>query len=100
MAKPIYKMFTVRFSQAWYQLSQEEQTNLLGKVVEALEKVGGKTVLLCDSSWSSEQWPFFGVEEYPDLEAVQNHAKLLSELNWYRYIESSTVLGTEWAPPM
>lgn len=99
MAKPIYKMFTGRFTEAWHQLSNEEQSSLLGKVVEALEQVGGKSVVICDASWASEEWPVFGVEEYPDLDAVQYHARLLSELGWYRYIESTSTLGTAFEMP-
>ena len=98
MAK-IYKFFQVRFTEPWYQLSQEEQTSLMAKVDDALEKVGGKRIILCDSSWSSEQWPGFGIEEFPDAEAVQKHSELLNELNWLRYIESRTLLGTEWQLP-
>jgi len=71
----------------------------MAKVDEALEKAGGKRVVLCDSSWSSEEWGGCGVEEFPNIEAVQKHAELLNELNWFRYIESSTLLGTEWQPP-
>jgi hypothetical protein len=95
MAKPIYKVFLGRPTEAMYQLSQEEQNSLMAKVSETLEKVGGKPVVVCDSSWASEQWPFFGVEVYPDIEAVQKSTELLNELNWFRYVESITVLGTE-----
>jgi hypothetical protein len=96
MAKPIYKLFLVKDTEAWYKLSPEEQTELLDKVNGALDKVGGKRIVLCDSSWCSEQWPFFGVEEFPDIEAAQKHSELLNELNWFRYINSMTVLGTKW----
>jgi hypothetical protein len=96
MAQPIYKVFLVKMTEAWYQLSQEEQNSLLAKVNEALEKVGGKRVVMCDSNWASEQWPFFGVEVFPDIEAKQKHARLLDELNWARYVEGMSVLGTEW----
>ena len=96
MAGPIYKSFRAKATEAWYQLSQEEQQGIMAKVGEALEKVGGKRVVLCDSSWASEEWQFFGVEEFPDIEAVQKHTKLLQEVNWFRYSESSIVLGTEW----
>jgi hypothetical protein len=96
MAGPIYKLFLGKMSEAWYQLSQEEQADLTTKVEGALERVGGKRTVLCDSGWTSEQWPFFGVEELPDIEAVQKHAALLNELNWLRYIETVTVLGTKW----
>ncbi len=62
----------------------------------AFEQVGAKVLVICNSAWSDEQWPAFGVEEYPDIEAVHKHAQLLQELNWFRYIDSSTTLGTRW----
>jgi len=95
MATPIYKLFTARPSEAWHQLSQEEQNSLMAKVDAILEQVGGKRVVLCDSSWSSEQWPFFGVEQFPDVAAVQKQVEALAKLNWFRYMEARTLLGTE-----
>jgi hypothetical protein len=50
---------------------------------------------MCDSSWSSEQWPVFGVEEFPNIEAVQQYAEVLKELNLARCVESMSVLETE-----
>ena len=76
------------------QLSKEEQEALGAKVVDALKQVGGKEVIFCNSTWNSEQWWAWGVEEFPDIEAVQQHTKLLEELNWMRYVESETLLGT------
>lgn len=98
MTQPIHKLYLLRPSAAWHQLSQAEQQTLLGKVAATLEKVGGKTVVTCNSAWASEQWPFWGVEQYPDLDALQKHTQLLNELNWFRYAESMTVLGTESQP--
>ena len=98
MTQPVYKLFLVKPLAAWYQLSKEEQDTLLAKDNEALKKVGGKRIVVCKSGWSSEQWPFFGVEEFPDIKAVQKYSELLDELNWSRYSESMTLLGTEWKP--
>lgn len=98
MAK-VYKMFQVSMSEAWYQLSKEEQTDIFAKVDEARDKAGGKPVIICDSSWASEEWQAFGIEEFPDAEAVQLHAKLLNEIDWLRYINSRTLIGTEWESP-
>ena len=95
MAQPIYRLFMGKMTEAWYQLSKEEQDSLWAKVAQALEKVGGKPVVGCDCRWASEQWMGFGVEVFPDIEAVQKLASLHDELNWYRYVESITVLGTE-----
>ena len=92
----IYKMYMLRPSEAWYQLSKEAQDEFLGKVNAALTKVGAKRIVNCDSSWASEEWLAFGVEEFPNIEAVQAHTKLLMELNLYRYFVSTTLLGTEW----
>jgi hypothetical protein len=96
MTKPIYKLFMARFLEAWYQLSEEEKNNLIVKLDAALEKAGAKRSILCDSSWSSDQWLVAGVEEFPDLEAVQAYTAALNELNWFRYCESVTVLGTKF----
>jgi len=95
MSGPIYKSFRLKFTEAWYQLSQDEQNSLLAKVTEALEKAGGKSLVIYNSSWSAEDWDGFGLEEFPDIEAVQKHTQLLNELNWLRYVRSSTLLGVK-----
>ena len=68
---------------------------MLSLVMEALNTVGGKELVICSAAWSNERWPFFGVEEFPDLDAVQRHEQILIDLNWGRYIESRSTLGTE-----
>ena len=95
MAGPLYKMFRARWKEPWFTLSKEEQDALSATVQAALEQAGGKSLVFCDSTWSSEQWWGWGVEEFPDLEAVQQHAKLLEEINWLRYADSDTLLGTD-----
>ena len=99
MAQPIYKLWQGRFTEAWNQLSQQEQQRLLSQVMDALNTVGGRELVVCDAAWSNERWPIFGVEEFPDLEAVQRHEQMLTDLNWLRYIESRTTLGTELQVP-
>ena len=94
MVGPVYKLWQAKFKEAWYQLSPDEQRERLAQVQAALTQVGGKLVLLCNSAWANEQWAGFGVEEFPDMDALQKHSQLLDELNWLRYIESSTTLGT------
>jgi site-specific DNA-adenine methylase len=98
MADPIYKFWILKFTEAGHQMSEEEQNDHLAKLQKALEKVGGKTVITCNTAWSSEEWAACGVEEFPDIEAVQKHSQLLQDLGHYRYIESKSVLGTKWQP--
>jgi len=40
----------------------------------------------------------FGVEEFPDIEAVQKFTNLLIERDHFRYIEVDSMLGSEWVP--
>ena len=92
MTKPIYVLWMGNPNEAWYQLSQEERDSLMAKITP--EKSGGKNILASDSSWSSEHCQFFGVHEFPSIEAVQKHSEILNELNWLRYGDTTTVLGT------
>ncbi len=94
MAGPIYKLFMGRMTEAWYQLSEDEQRRLMAQI--GAEKVGGRLIVECGSAWSSEQWQFFGIEEFPDIEAVQAYSELLNGLEWYRYADTVSMLGTQW----
>ena len=98
MAQAIYHLWQAKPTEAWHQLSRAEQDKLFAQGDEARAKVGGKTIVACASGWASEQWPFWGVEQYPDIEAVQKHTELLNAVNWFRYFESKTLLGTEAQP--
>ncbi len=94
MAQQIYKSYYGNPREAWYQLSKAEQDSLLQKLTAALGKVGGKTVVICNSL-ASDAYPFFGVEVFPSIEAAQEYNKLLTELNWFRYVDGFALLGTE-----
>ena len=54
---------------------------------------------MCSAAWCNEEWPFFGMEEFPDLEAEQRHAQMLFDLNWGRYMRVRSTLGTELELP-
>ena len=100
MDMPIYTFFRMRFTQAWYQLTADEQQKLGDLVDEALTKVGGKRIITAVSLWSNEQWIAFGVEQFPSIEAVMQHTQSLWKLNWYNYIVAESSLGVEFKPEM
>lgn len=95
MAQPVYKMWMMKYTESWYKLSREEQDKISAKVAEALKSVGGEPVMMMVSSWCSENWIAWGVEKFPSMEAVQQHALLLYDLNHYEYVESTSYLGVE-----
>jgi hypothetical protein len=98
MSKPIYKFWIMKLTEAWYQLTEEERQDHLTKIGEALREVGGKSIITCSPTWSSEGWTACGVEEFPDIEAVQKHTLALSELGHFRYMDGQSVLGVKWPP--
>ena len=91
MAEPIYKFFMGRFLEPWYQLSKEEQDSLQAKLRDAKKKFGCTQPIVCNSSWSSDQWSFAGYEVFPDIEAVQKYGgpsgvKLVPILREYKRV--------------
>ncbi len=97
MAEPVYKMFMLKPVEAWYQLSSDEQEAILKKLTDKQAEMGIRMVLLCDSSWASETWTGFGVEEYPSLDVLKAYTEFLAGVQWFRYNETFTLLGTNWA---
>jgi hypothetical protein len=95
MTSPIYKLFLAKTKGAWYELSEPERTKLQAQIDEALKKVGGKRLVFCASSWSSERWDAFGVEEFPDIEAVQQLSLALHEMGVWKYFENDSILGVQ-----
>ncbi len=98
MATPVYKFWRMRPTEAWYQLSEDERNAHMAQTREALQKVGAKSLIMCTPVWSAGQWLLCGVEEFPDVDAVQTHAELLNAMEHARYADSESMLGTEWPP--
>jgi hypothetical protein len=94
MQGPIYKFYRLRTTEAFYALSQAEKDALLEKLNDLRTQHGGKRIVHCSSAWSNERWRAFGLEEFPDMQAVANHTVALLALDMFRCVESETMLGT------
>ena len=99
MDQPVYKLWLMNYKDAWYRLSPEEQQARSAKVEEALKNVGGEQLMVRVSGWASEEWMAWGVEKFPNMQAVQAHTMALFAINHFQYIESVSYLGVEM-PPM
>jgi hypothetical protein len=95
MGQPIFKVWFMKYKESWYKLTTEEQNKLMAQNAESMKQVGGEIVMVNTCSWSSEEWLAWGVEKYPNVEAAQQHALNLFNMNWYQYIEGKTYLGVE-----
>jgi hypothetical protein len=92
--KPIVKILFLKPKEAWFRLSEEERKEFADKAMKDVEEVGGKWIAFCDCYWANEEWVWFGVMEFPDIEAVRKHTKFIEELEQFRYVESKSYLGT------
>ena len=96
MSKPVYVLYMFdHWTEAWYQLSKEEQKNLLAKMEEASNNTGMKWIIACNSRWADEGVFYWSVAEYPDMETLQKKTSELEKLEWWRYISSKSILGTK-----
>ncbi len=95
MAQPIYKVWFMKPTQTGFRLTKEEQDKLFVQSAESLKRAGAETIITCNSAWASEEWQYWGVEKYPNIESVQQHTQDLLNMNWFEYVDSITYLGTE-----
>lgn len=96
MAGPIYKFYRARWSEAYYQLNAAEREALMAKAQAMLGEFGIKQIVSCDSRAYGEEWMIFGVEEYPDMEAIEKLTAAQYAMDWFRYVHSETMLGKAW----
>ena len=96
--KPIFRFLLLKIREAGYKLLEDEKKwkKLLEDDLKNLEEVGGKHIIDCDCRWSDGEYAFSSVSEFPDIEALQKHAKFEEEHGWFRYFDYKFYLGTRY----
>jgi hypothetical protein len=99
MSKKIYKLCLIRgYTEAYYQLSEEEKKQLWDHVTNAIEKAGAKMATpYYNCRWSNDKYLTFFTMEYPSVEAAMMDTAGVEEAGLFRYIVSETILGVEAA---
>jgi uncharacterized protein (DUF1330 family) len=98
MSEPVLVFVNIKgFTEAWYQLSAEEQEGWLAKLQADLERQGGTWLVRCASRWADEDSYGWGVIRFPSIEACQQIYAENEKSGWYRYCKAGTILGTEVA---
>ena len=97
MFQKIYKLCLIRgYTEAYYQLSQEEKDKLFEKVGQAIEKAGAKMATpYYNSRWSNDKYMTFFTMEYPSIEAAMADTDGVEKAELFRYLISETILGVE-----
>ena len=95
MAGPIYRLTLTRRKPAWFELSKEERDAFLKRQVEIGKTIDHKEIGgPYNIRWSSGEWDFFNVWEFPNVEEQQKMAKASDE--WFKYFEQKSFLGTKF----
>lgn len=93
MDLPIYKLFFFRRSARAMDLSAEQLQAGMGQLKEMRQKLGIRQLLLTHMRWSTDQYEYYGVEQYPSLEAQQEYCRSLEAAGWYGFVEGESYLG-------
>jgi hypothetical protein len=99
MSQKIYKLALIRgYTEAYYQLSEEEKQSLWAEVGKAIEKAGAKMATPYYSCrWSNDKYQTFFMIEYPDVESAIMDTAGVEKAGLFRYMVSETILGIEEA---
>jgi hypothetical protein len=96
MSTPVFLLVLGKgFTEAWYQLSKQEQDDLWARVQDVDRRAGAVWRIACDSRWADESLFDWGVIEYPDFDAYRQKVAELEKLDWWRYWSCKTILGTK-----
>jgi hypothetical protein len=97
MSQPIYKLCLIRgFTEAFYQLSDEEKKTLFENHAKAMQGTGMEVFgPRFDCKWSNDKYSGFFIVKYPDIEGAIADAAGTEKVGLYRYLVSETILGIE-----
>ena len=88
-----------RWKNAWENLSQSQKDAVLAQLDFALAEAGGRRYVLiaCDAAYALKEWDTFGLEIFPDADAVRRYETMLDEIRWADYVETDSVTAAELA---
>ena len=66
------------------------------KLQEASDAAGRTGIVIADCEWSTADWQFFGVEEFPSIEALSKYIAALREIGFSQHVDETYVVGTPW----
>ena len=97
MSKKIYKLCLIRgYTEAYYQLTDDEKKSLWDRVGKVIETAGAKMATPSyDCRWSNDKYSSFFTMEYPDVESAMRDTAGVEKAELFRYMVSETILGVE-----
>ena len=94
---PVYRAYLAHETAFARQMEPQELESKYNLAGEAFKSAGGMPVLSAYMRWNNEGYEYFGIERYPNLEALIGYTQFLSSNDWYRIMESRSYLGTAYS---
>ena len=91
----VFKLWFVNPTPAYNQLDEQKLAAIYEQHNAGFTRAGGKSLIFA-SSFSSERYTHFGLEYFPDLDAVRAFSDHLAEIKWHQYFDGDILLGTQW----
>ncbi|MDX1629870.1 MAG: hypothetical protein R3345_14280 [Fulvivirga sp.] len=93
--KPIIRLYFAKMREAFTELSEEEKSAFMKRDRQNLDTLGMTAVTMINCSWSSDEWDYIGVEQWPSMAAIEEREKFENEvLEISKFIEYKIILGT------
>lgn len=93
MGETVRHLYLGSLRDSWYQLSEEERESLLERVRASIDANGGRRVVSARCEWSTKEFQFFGVEEFPSIAALRKHLALQEEIGFSQHIDEKIFVG-------
>ena len=88
----VYKLFITRGTDLYFTAAESEREQNLKNINTVMAQVGGKRLMVCETL-TSEEWMFFGLEQFPDMDAAMKYQMLLRKARPKRYTHSLIYFG-------
>ena len=95
MSLPIVQLILIRgYTEAYYQLSDEEQEKLWTQVYNVITASGAKAIgPKYNTRWSNDTYAEFFMLEHPTIEAAIAYTSGIEQLELFRYVDRQSILG-------
>lgn len=95
MSGLVCKVFILRrFTEAGYALTPEGRAAKLAELAETRRQAGARLLVNAAATWSHYDMDRFGAEVFTGIESLKKYTAALDKIDWFRYVESETFIGT------
>jgi hypothetical protein len=89
---PVFKLYLAKWNYEATLVTAERQAEFITQLAQ-IKKDNGVVDLLNGTIWSDERYAQFGVEKYPNWQALYEYNRCLDELHFFQYLTSQTYVG-------